>query len=331
MENFFRIDFFDFPEALYGLVLLPLYFFWYLWYDLKGKEVIPWSFDPHKVYPSSFIMTFLRHLPTIFYGIAFVCLIIAVARPQSASESEEKILQGRDIILIMDISESMESQDIEPDRISLAKEVAIDLVKNRSQDRVGVVLFSARALKYVPLTTDHAFLEEMIKDVSIKLLPKGATVMGESMAIGIDMLRNLPHQAKLMFLISDGASNQGSIPPISAAKTAAFYQIPIYTLGIGGKLSEEVTEGEDVAYIAPNLTLLKDISDMSGGVYVDASLKEPARKLIQSMEQRLAETDQFFSFRKIHDQYPAYLVLSLASILLALFVKLGPFQNPLEL
>ena len=145
------------------------------------------------------------------------------------------------------------------------------------------------------------------------------------------MLRNLPHQAKLMFLISDGASNQGSIPPISAAKTAAFYQIPIYTLGIGGKLSEEVTEGEDVAYIAPNLTLLKDISDMSGGVYVDASLKEPARKLIQSMEQRLAETDQFFSFRKIHDQYPAYLVLSLASILLALFVKLGPFQNPLEL
>ncbi|MEM6765337.1 MAG: VWA domain-containing protein [Bacteroidota bacterium] len=331
MQEFFRIDFFDLPEALYGLILIPLYFFWYLWYDLKGKEVIPWSFDPQDIYPSSFLLTFFRHLPGFCYATAYVCLILALARPQRASESEEKILQGRDIILLMDISESMESTDVEPDRISLAKEIAIQLVKNRSQDRVGIVLFSGRALKYVPLTTDHAFLEEMINDISIKLLPKGATVMGESIAIGIEMLRELPHQAKLIFLLSDGASNQGSIPPLSAAKTAAFYQIPIYALGLGGKIVAENVPTDSSQYISPNLGLLADISQLSGGVYVDATAQDPAKRLIQTMEDQLAETDQSFSFRKIHDQYPAYLVLALACMLVALFFKLGPLQNPLEL
>ncbi|MFT4903316.1 MAG: Ca-activated chloride channel family protein, partial [Thalassomonas sp.] len=155
----------------------------------------------------------LRHLPFIFKISAATLLIIAMARPQSSTNWEESTTEGIEIILAMDISGSMLAQDLKPDRLEASKNVAIDFISQRKNDRVGLVIFAGESFTQCPLTTDHNVLINLFKDVKSGMVNDG-TAIGMGLATAINRLKDSEAISKVIILLTDGVNNSGTIPPL---------------------------------------------------------------------------------------------------------------------
>lgn len=166
----------------------------------------------------------------LFVGIILV--VIVIARPFEPRTRIEREGEGIDITIVLDVSESMDADDFEPSRIVVAKEVIRDFIKRRSQDRIGLVIFSGDAVTKAPLTRDYDFLLTQVEDIRLREMKQG-TAIGMGLATGISRLRSSQSKTKIMVLLTDGDSNVGAINPITASKLARQEGIKIYTIGIG--------------------------------------------------------------------------------------------------
>jgi len=226
---FFR---FSDPYFLVFLVINPLLTFWYfkgrmgrggtLRFSHLGmvKEVRKKSAEHQR-----HSLFFLRLLV-----ISFV--ILAFARPQSGMKGEEILTQGIDIVLTMDISSSMLAEDIKPNRVQASLEVAADFIKNRKNDRIGMVIFSGEAFTQCPLTLDYGILLGFLEEIEVGMIEDG-TAIGMGLATAVNRLRNSEAKSKVIILLTDGRNNRGEIDPITAAHTAQAFDIRIYTIGAG--------------------------------------------------------------------------------------------------
>ncbi|MCL2689739.1 MAG: VWA domain-containing protein [Chitinispirillia bacterium] len=175
----------------------------------------------------------LRHILLFMrlFGIGF--LIIALARPQIQHTEVDVTTEGIDIMLILDISESMKALDFKPDnRLEVAKRCLRDFVKKREHDRIGLVLFGGRAFTRCPLTTDYGVLLQMIEEATFTDF-SNSTAIGTAIATAANRLKDSPAKSKVIILLTDGANNAGDIPPLTAANAAALLGIRIYTIGVG--------------------------------------------------------------------------------------------------
>ena len=178
----------------------------------------------------------LRRLPDILRLVAWFLLLIALARPQSGSD--EEILRGRgiDIVMALDISDSMSASDFNGlTRFDAARDVIRDFIDGRVYDRIGLVVFAEDAFYQAPLTLDYHILTQLMEEVPLAgdIGLSNKTAIGLGMATSINMLRKSAAPSKVVILITDGANNAGEIDPISAANAAAAFGIRIYTIGIG--------------------------------------------------------------------------------------------------
>lgn len=177
--------------------------------------------------------TYLRLIPTGFFFLALIFIVVALARPQRSNERVEQFTEGIDILLVMDISESMDLQDFTPNRLEAAKKTAIEFIEGRFGDRIGMVVFSGEAYSLSPLTNDYKLLTSLISEINFTMIEAKGTAIGSAIAAGTNRMKDSETPSKVMILLSDGESNAGNVDPLFAAQLASAFNIKIYTIAVG--------------------------------------------------------------------------------------------------
>ena len=296
------------PYFLWLLAVIPLMVVYYVWRTRQGGASIQVSTIDGVAEAPRTVRYYLRHLPFALRCAAVALLIVALARPQSVDEGSTSNTEGIDIVLAIDISTSMLAQDLQPDRIQAAKQVAGNFITDRPGDRIGLVAFAGEAFTQSPLTTDQGTLQTLLGRLRSGVVEDG-TAIGNGLATAINRLRESDAKSKVIILLTDGVNNQGQIAPMTAAEIAKAQGIRVYTIGVG-------TEG-----MAPypaidmfgNLTfvnqkveidekVLKAISDMTGGRYFRATDKEKLKAVydeINQLEKSKIEVMKHISYHEL--------------------------------
>lgn len=173
-----------------------------------------------------------RKVPLYFRMLALTLAIIALARPQKPLGSTPLSTEGIDILLSLDISGSMLAQDFKPDRLQAAREVARNFIRNRPNDRIGLVIFAGESFTQCPLTTDHSVLINLLDNITIQMLEDG-TAIGMGLATSVNRLKESESKTKVIILMTDGVNNTGYIDPQTAMEMAVSSGVRVYTIGIG--------------------------------------------------------------------------------------------------
>ncbi|HTR01033.1 MAG TPA: VWA domain-containing protein [Candidatus Acidoferrum sp.] len=174
--------------------------------------------------------------------LAWILLVIAAARPQWIGEPVQLPATGRDLMLVVDVSGSMEAQDMQvagqtANRLQVVKSVIGDFVKRRTGDRLGLILFAARAYTQVPLTFDRATVEKLLNEAEIGIVEENATAIGDGIGLGVKHLQKRPQTSRVLIMLTDGVNNAGSITPQQAGDLAREEGVKIYTIGIGAEVA----------------------------------------------------------------------------------------------
>lgn len=206
---------------------------------------------------------------------AITLLILALSRPQQGLKSDERDIQATDIMLCLDVSESMKAEDFGTQtRIDAARVAARAFVEKRSHDRIGLAVFGQFAMTQCPLTVDYGALIGLLEQTVIGVVPGNRTAIGDGLATCVERLKNTPAKSKVIILLTDGANNAGSVDPVTAAKAAQSYGIKIYAVGAGAPGGGYVTVQDPMfgarrIHVAADLDeeQLTRISTATGGQY----------------------------------------------------------------
>ena len=227
--------FFEYPKLLWLLAVPALLVLRYLYVELKDRRphmrvssVMPWKKGGKTV------LGVIRHIPFILRIAALSLIVVAIARPRSSTKVEKVDTEGIDIVLAMDVSTSMLARDFTPDRISAAKDIAIEFIAQRPSDRMGIVVFAGESYTQCPLTTDRATLINLMKEISTDLIEDG-TAIGNGLATAVARIKDSDAKSRVVILLTDGVNNSGEISPETAAEIAKTYGIRVYTIGVGAK------------------------------------------------------------------------------------------------
>ena len=276
----------------------------------------------------------LRYIPDIYLVLFVVMVLVALARPQRTNEKITQYSEGIDIMLILDTSGSMELKDFKPNRLEAAKAVALQFIRGRRHDRIGVVAFAGEAYSLTPLTTDYELLQEQIKTMRLGMIATDGTAIGSALAVAINRMRESGAKSKVCILISDGENTGGNLDPVTAARMAYGYNIKIYTIGIGrdGQVPYQPEGSPQVSYIQTRLdeTNLRQIAHTARGTFYRAShqpaLQEIFRKIDTLEKAQIKET----RFRDTRDFYQVYLKWAILFLLVWLLLKNTFLSNALE-
>jgi Ca-activated chloride channel family protein len=216
---------------LYAIAGIPLLFvIRWLFYNRNNQRL---GLSLTNTYLKTDWISYLRYVVPIMFSLGIGCVLMSLARPQKVSESTENYAEGIDIMLALDISDSMLEQDLQPNRLEAAKEVAREFIEGRLSDRIGLVVFSGEARSISPLTTDYESLNEQINGIQNNLIATAGTAIGSALATCINRLRDVSGSSKVAILLSDGSNTSGQLDPLTAADLAKFFNIRIYTVAIG--------------------------------------------------------------------------------------------------
>jgi Ca-activated chloride channel family protein len=250
--------------------------------------------------------TTTRRLVLLLAWLAWACLLGAIARPQYTGDPLSLPSTGRDLMLVVDISGSMNTEDMELDgkvvnRLAVVKQVVSDFIARRAGDRVGLVLFGTNAYLQAPLTFDLATVEQLLQDTPIGIAG-GKTAIGDAIGLAVKRLRARPADSRILVLLTDGASNVGEVPPEKAAELAHAEAIKIYTIGVGAEeLKVPGFFGEFGAHIVnPSADLdeksLRHIADVTGGKFFrarDTAELERVYELLDAIEPTAQDAREF--------------------------------------
>ena len=326
--------FFEYPKLLFLLVVPLLLILHYLWLELSGRR-------PHMRVSSSApwlsggpsVLAWLRHLPFVLRIAAISLIIVALARPRSSTETEKIDTEGIDIVFAMDVSTSMLARDFEPDRISAAKDIAIEFIAQRPSDRMGIVVFAGESYTQCPLTTDRATLINLMKDVQTDLIEDG-TAIGNGLATAVARMKDSDAKSRVIILLTDGVNNRGEIAPATAAEIAKTYGIRVYTIGLGtrGEAPYPVMTpwGIEVRNVPVEIDedLLKTIAESTGGRYFRATDNTKLSEIyseINQMEKVRTTVDSFPIYKELFGKYALWaLICLLLELALRLLIRRLP-------
>ena len=318
--------FFEYPELLF-LLLLPLALVArYIFLEIKGKRahLRVSSLDAMKAGGRS-AMEYLVHLPFALRTAALCLVIVAIARPRSSTQVQTQDTEGIDIVFAMDVSTSMLARDFTPDRLSAAKDIAIEFIAQRPSDRMGIVVFAGESYTQCPLTTDRATLINLMKEVQTDLIEDG-TAIGNGLATAVARMKDSPAKSRVVILLTDGVNNMGEIDPGMAAEIAKTYGIRVYTIGVGANgeapYPVQTPWGLELRRIPVEIdeALLKDIASQTGGRYFRATDNTKLAEIyseIGKMEKTRTSVDSFPVYK---DLYGNYALAALVCLVLELLV-----------
>ncbi len=317
---------------LYLMALVPLLFIGrWLWRYFFNQK-LPVAFARQETYTSP--LTLVRLVPELLLAVVVILLLVALARPQRTNEKVEQWTEGIDIMLAIDISQSMQIEDFTPNRLEAAKDVARDFIKGRLQDRIGIVVFSGDAFSLAPLTTDYALLNAYLNELNFDMIESRGTAIGSAMAVVTNRMRESESKSKVCILLSDGDNTAGNIDPITAAELAAAYGIKTYTIVVGKE--GMVPFGKDF-FGRPNMventvdeTTMRKIAEIGSGEFFrvtdQKALLQVFRKIDALEKAEIKET----RFKDTSDFYFVYVRWAIALFLLWLLLKSTFVTNVLQ-
>ena len=326
--------FFEYPKLLWLLAVPALLVLHYLWMELRGRKphmrvstAAPW------MQGGTSPLAVLRHLPFVLRTAALVLIIVAIARPRSSTEVEKIDTEGIDIVLAMDVSTSMLARDFKPDRISAAKDIAVEFIAQRPSDRMGIVVFAGESYTQCPLTTDRATLINLMKEVQTGLIEDG-TAIGNGLATAVARMKDSDAKSRVVILLTDGVNNSGEISPQTAAEIAKTYGIRVYTIGVGanGMAPYPVMTpwGVDIQQMKVEIDekLLQEIADVTGGRYFRATDNTKLSEIyseINKMEKARTTIDSFPVYKELFGRYAlAALICLLLELLVFVAIRRMP-------
>jgi Ca-activated chloride channel family protein len=264
------------PDFLYLLLIIPALIAFYIFKQQKASASLRFpGLQPLENSGTSF-RNYLRHILYALRITAVLLLIIVIARPQSSDKFQDVSTEGIDIVMAMDISGSMLARDFKPDRLEASKDVATEFISGRPFDRIGLVVFSGESFTQCPLTTDHAVLINLLRELQSGMIEDG-TAIGMGLANAVNRIKDSEAKSKVIILLTDGVNNMGEVAPATAAGIAKTFGIRVYTIGVGtqGMAPYPVQTPFGMQYqnmpVEIDEAILKEIATTTGGRYFRAT------------------------------------------------------------
>lgn len=323
----------EFANKEYFLLLLLVipYLLWYFLYRRRNEPSMRMS-DTHAYLnaPKSWRVRLLS-APMLLRCAAFVALVCALARPQTHNSWDNKTVEGIDIMLAMDVSTSMLAEDLKPNRIEAAKDVASEFISGRPSDNIGLAIFAGESFTQCPLTTDHGSLLNLLHNVRTDIAARGliqdGTAVGMGLANAVSRLKESKAKSKVVILLTDGSNNMGDISPLTAAQIAHSMGIRVYTIGVGtNKVAPyPMPVAGGVQYVNMPVEIdtktLSEIAAITEGNFYRATNNRELKQIYQDIDKLEKTKMNVTKFSKRYEAYQPFAIAAIICLLLELLLR----------
>ncbi len=322
------------PEFFWLLLLLPLMLLWYWFWNKKSQANVTFSttiaFKKTKSWSDA-----LYHLLFVLRMIAIALIVVALARPQTHSENAKtKITDGIDIVMAIDVSASMLSQDLKPNRFEALKKVASQFVKDRPNDRIGLVIYAGESYTKTPVTTDKSIILNALSEITYGQIEDG-TAIGMGLATAVNRLKESKAKSRVIILLTDGVNNTGFIDPQTAAELAAEYGIKVYTVGIGTNgmaLSPYALNADgSIIYRMQQVDidepLMKKIAQVTKGRYFRATNNQKLQQIYDEINQMETTKIEEFKYTEVDEKFRWWVFVAGVLLLLEFVLRHTLLRN----
>ncbi len=314
------------PSYLWFLMIIPLLVVFYILRQRKTSPSLTFSNAQQLRDIQGSLRLVLRHILFAIRMIIIALLVIVIARPQSTDYWEDVSTEGIDIILTMDISSSMLARDFRPDRLEAAKNVATEFISGRPYDRMGLVIFSGESFTQCPLTTDHAVMINLMREMQSGMIEDG-TAIGLGLATAVNRIKDSEAKSKVIILLTDGVNNRGEIAPVTAAEIAKTLGVRVYTIGVGsrGIAPYPVQTMAGIRYrnmqVEIDEEVLKEIADMTGGKYFRATDNESLNQIYREIDTLEKSKINVQELSRKREEYMPLAIILAALLLLEILLR----------
>lgn len=322
-----------FAQPLYFL-LLALLIPYIVWYILKHRSidsVIQISSteafrNAHHTWRERLV-----HLPFILRLLCLAAAVCALARPQSTSDVSEQNVESIDIMLCMDVSTSMLAEDLSPNRIEAAKDVAIEFVQGRPNDNIGLTIFAGEAFTQCPMTTDHAVLLNLLNHMKCDMAESGliedGTAIGMGIANAVTRLKDSKAKSRVIIMLTDGSNNRGEISPFTAADIAKRFGIRVYTIGVGtnGTARYPMQVAGVKQYINVPVEIdtksLQQIAQVTDGVFYRATDNQSLHQVYQEIDKLEKTKIKVNKYNLYSEEFFLFLLVAVGALSLEMLIR----------
>jgi Ca-activated chloride channel family protein len=317
---------FQSPACFWLFVPLVIVGFLYFWMRKKKRASLQYSSLSHlKLHiqkSGSTLRSQFLYLPFFLKFVALAFVVLALARPQTADSKVKKNVEGIDIMIVLDVSDSMLIEDMKPlNRIEAAKDTIRKFIKNRVSDRIGLIIFAGEAFTMVPLTLDYEVLLKRVDDISTAQDQhiKDGTAIGVALANAANRLKDSVAKSRVMIFATDGESNSGTIDPDTGLEIARGYGIKIYSIGIGTDGAKRIPVfhtdifGNKVKTYEPfedsvNDDLLSRMASETGGKYFRANKEDSLQKVFSEIDHMEKVKIDVNKYVRYNEEFPRFLI-----------------------
>lgn len=323
------------PEYLFLLLLLLPAIAFYVWKLSKANATlqVP-STGPFAQVPRSW-KEILRHVNFALLLLAFGCMAVVLARPQSSDKWSRTDTEGIDIVMSLDVSNSMQTPDFKPNRLEASKDVASQFVNGRPNDNIGMVIFGKESYTLCPMTTDHAVLSNMINSVDFELIDGSSTAIGDGLVTAVNRIRGGEAKSKVVILLTDGTNNSGDVAPRDAAEVARAMEVRLYTIGVGSKGDVQVQVGVDpfgrpitqMVHADIDEEALREMAQVTGGRYFRATDKTSLANIFEEIDKMEKTKMNIREFSRKEEEFMPWALAALAFLVLHVLIRNTVLKN----
>jgi len=325
MLRFAHIDF------LWGLLAIPVMIFFFLELTRWKKKALKQLGDKEVVKLMMPQVSFSRPwLKFLFFALAFAFLIIGLADPQIGSKTEDVKRKGADLMILLDVSNSMLAQDFQPSRLENAKQAIAQLIDNLHDDRIGMIVFAGQAYVQLPVTTDYSAAKLFLNTINTNMVPTQGTAIGAAIDLGMKSFDFKNGTGKAMIIITDGENHEDDA--VTAAKNATDKDVSIHVIGIGSPEGAPVPLGgkqqgyhldENGKTVVSKLNeeMCKEIAEAGNGAYVRATSANSGLNIIMDQISRIQrKTVDSKNFKEFEDRFQFFMGLAVLMLLVEFFI-----------
>lgn len=323
------------PQYLFLLLLLIPAIAFYIWKQAKAQASlqVPTT-SPFAQLPRSW-KEYLRHVNFAVLMAALAFVIVAMARPQNTDSWSKSDTEGIDIVLSLDVSNSMQISDFKPNRLEASKDVASNFVAGRPNDNIGMVIFGKESYTMCPMTSDHAVLSNMIQSVSFDLIDGASTAIGDGLVTAVNRIKDGLAKSKVIILLTDGTNNSGDVAPKDAAAVARTMGVRVYTIGVGKRGEIEVVVGHDpfgrpvTEKVKADIDeeSLKEMAKTTGGRYFRATDKGSLAEIFDEIDRMEKTKMSVREYSRKDEEFLPFVLAAIALLVLHVLLRNTVLRN----
>ena len=324
-------------EVFLLLLLLIPYVVWYLMYREKSEPTMRMGDTNAYRYTHRSWRVRLMPLQLVLRLAVFILLIVILARPQTQNSWKNKSVEGIDIMLAMDVSTSMLAEDLKPNRIEAAKQVAAEFIAGRPNDNIGLTIFAGESFTQCPMTTDHSSLLSLLQNVRTDIAQRGliedGTAIGMGLANAVSRLKDSKAKSRVVILLTDGSNNRGDLSPMTSAEIAKSLGIRVYTIGVGtNKVAPyPMSVGGGIQYVNIPVEIdtktLSDIAAATDGDFYRATNNKELQQIYKEIDKLEKSKLNVKKFSKRFEAYQPFAMAAILLLLLEILLRITLFRK----